>query len=88
MKRILLLIPALLFVVFTFAQTSKNAYPEKTKLKAISFPGIKGKIFDDKTGAQLAARIVLQMEMIVYMVPIIKAYPAFLQKKMELLKIR
>ena len=59
MKRILLLIPALLFVVFTFAQTSKNAYPEKTKLKAISFPGIKGKIFDDKTGAQLSARIVI-----------------------------
>src|SRR6266542_2413462 len=59
MKRTLLLVPTLFFIVFAFAQTSKKAYPEKTKLKAVSFPGIKGKIFDDKTGAQLSARIVI-----------------------------
>jgi hypothetical protein len=62
MKIILLSAFCLLFSVFIFAQTSKKPFPEKNKLTHISFTGIKGKIFDNETGASLSARIVITDE--------------------------
>jgi len=60
MKTFLLLTPFLLFTVSMVAQATGKSDPSKSKLTAISFPGIKGKIFDGKTGTQLSARIVIK----------------------------
>ena len=60
MKTFLLLTLFLFFTVLTLAQPSVKSDSSKSKLKATSFPGIKGKIFDDKTGTQLSARIVIK----------------------------
>jgi hypothetical protein len=59
-RRILLLTSSLFFTVFNFAQTSKKFYQGKNEVTSISFPGIKGKVFDNDNGAQLPARIVIR----------------------------
>ena len=58
-KKILLLTIFSLLNIFLFAQNPKNSSPGKTSLQAVPFAGIKGKIFDNKTGANLSARIVI-----------------------------
>jgi hypothetical protein len=76
-KRIFSLIPFLLFNILTHAQISKNTYPGRTRLTQILFPGIKGKIFDDKTGVQLPARIVIKDANDSAYYPYYKSLPGF-----------
>jgi hypothetical protein len=60
MKRVLLSTTWVLFGILIFAQNSKNSSSSKTKFTPVSFAGIKGKIFDDETGKQLSARVVIR----------------------------
>jgi hypothetical protein len=58
-KKIFLLTTCSLLNIFLFAQNPKSFSPGKTSLQAVPFAGIKGKIFDNTTGANLSARIVI-----------------------------
>lgn len=55
----ILLVTCVLLNIFLFAQTSKKSSPRKTSLQPNSFTGIKGRVFDYETVANLSARIVI-----------------------------
>src|SRR5690242_18449583 len=57
--KIIVLVLCLVFPIFAFSQTTGSSSPKKSKLTRDSFPGIKGKIFDNNTNEALPARIVI-----------------------------